>query len=318
MNPPELCDLLSARYSTEKRQFYVGSTTNIAQRRKQHSNPFNSCELVTVFETTSVEKCREMETYLIHCLQINSNRPVNECPYSVGLKENARQYYVYLLFPDVSTGTVYSYNTQMTGSNADERAADRAAERQWKADKKAAERAAEKQRKADENTAKREAEMQCKADEKAAKREAEMQRKADEIAAKKVLKLLKEEDADKKQKDEEAAKEAADKKQKDEEASKEASDKKQKHEEERTVLLEKANTLIRRNTSYGQYSNEELSSFFPFLMRGGVSQGRGGVVSQGRGGVVSRGRGGVVSQGRGGVMLQGRGGGSKHNWCYSQ
>ena len=45
MSPQELCDLLSARYSSDQRPFYVGSTTNVAQRQEQHSNPFNSCEL---------------------------------------------------------------------------------------------------------------------------------------------------------------------------------------------------------------------------------------------------------------------------------
>lgn len=111
MSAPELCALLSTRYNCEKRPFYVGSTSNIAQRQKQHSNPFNACELVSVFETTSVKRCREMETYLIHCLTIDSKRPVNECPYSVGLKENARQYYVYLLFPVADT--VHKDNEQI-------------------------------------------------------------------------------------------------------------------------------------------------------------------------------------------------------------
>ena len=91
-----------------------------------------------------------METYLIHCLKINANRPVNECPYSVGLKENARQYYVYLLFPNASAGTAHDCNAHKACASAEEKAAERAAEKQPQTNDKAAERAAEKQRKADE------------------------------------------------------------------------------------------------------------------------------------------------------------------------
>jgi len=252
-----------------------------------------------------------METYLIHCLKINSKSPVNECPYSVGLKENARQYYVYLLFPYANhncneempcnskpdTEVQKQHTTDILEAEqvaeqqhkADEKVAIKTEDKQRKADEKEAIKAAEKQRKADEKEAIKAAEKQRKADEKAAIKAAEKQRKADEKAA--------EEAAQTKQQEEEAAREAAEKKQQEEEAAREAAEK-MRQEVVRKELLEKASKAIDAipdgfiQRKFGQHphffregrahnlkkrtegmSIEELARFCPYLHCSGVVSG---------------------------------------------
>lgn len=96
----ELSNAVSKAFSGLERKFYVGATCDPDKRLKEHSNPFGTPHMTVVYETKDLSECRSYETFLIHYLTIDGTNPVNDKSSSVGLRDNFRCYYVYILVPD--------------------------------------------------------------------------------------------------------------------------------------------------------------------------------------------------------------------------
>lgn len=98
MTPKEVLDVVSANFKNETRRFYVGSTHDVEQRRRQHEGVFGSAELVVVHTTADRSECVAVETTLINALVINNKTSENKEKRSKLPNRAPCLYSVYLLF----------------------------------------------------------------------------------------------------------------------------------------------------------------------------------------------------------------------------